>query len=227
MTTSNIAPASITLPTLAEGATLKLVDPRPQADASAPTKKGRPVDAVCVDHAIVETGKGTAAVRLLWVILSGQDEQDRDMTGQNIVTDKYLSPNAAPYTLADLRLMGWAVQDGKEEEALGLVADGDIKKSGLGSKVLRVDLKSDNFNGQPVVRVAGISQPPQKLDAASAKSKLGAGLLDAIKKSKEGRPAFEGGAKGTGGTSQPRNPTSPPPAVQAGTASKVDEPLPF
>lgn len=226
MTTEN-KPASITLPTLVEGATLKLVDPRPLADASAPTKKGRPVDAVLVDHAIVETGKGTAAVRLLWVVLSGQDEQDRDMTGQNIITDKYLSPNAAPYTLADLRLMGWNVVDGKEEEALGLVADGDIKKSGMGSKVLRIDLKTDNFNGQPVIRVAGISQPPQKLDAASAKVKLGAGLLEAIKKSKEGRPAFDKDSKGTGGASQPRNPTSPPPAVQGGTASKADEPLPF
>ena len=39
----------ITLPTLAEGASLKLTDPRPSADADFITKKGRPVDAVCVE----------------------------------------------------------------------------------------------------------------------------------------------------------------------------------
>lgn len=214
----------IEIPALVEGATLKLTDPRPQADADFLTKKGRPVDAVCVDSALVETGKGTLACRLLFVVVSGLDDQDRDVKGKNIVTDKYLSAGARPYTLADLRLMGWNVVDGKEDVALGPVADGDVAAAGIGNKIMRIDLKNDNFNGQPVVRVAGMSQPPQKLSAADLKAKLGADFLADIKKSKEGRPA-QGSGDGAA-VRQPRNPTSPPPAVQKGPVSS-DDPLPF
>ena len=206
-------PNQITMPTLAPDATLKLTDPRPTADATFTTRKGRPVDAVCVDHAVVETGKGTPAVRLLFVVVSGQDANDADVAGQNIVTDKYLSPGAAPYTFADLRLMGWDVADGKEDAALEALAGGDLKKSGLGGKLTRVDLKSDTFNNAPTVRVAGISQPPQRLDAKEVKGKLAtASILDAIKKSKDGRPKAEGSDGGSGSNRAPRNPTSPPPA---------------
>lgn len=215
---------SIVLPALVEGALTKLTDPRPQADADFVTKKGNPVDAVCVDHSIIETSKATPAVRLLFVVVSGQDDQGNDVKGRNIVTDKYLSGNAAPYTFADLRLMGWTVVDGKEAEALAALTEGDLKTSGLGAKVVRVDLKNETFNNQPTIRVGGISQPPQRLTGVEVKTKLASGLLEAIKKSKEGRPAQTDSASKSG--SQPRNPTSPPPAVQRGTVT-ADEDLPF
>lgn len=225
MTTEN--KPSITLPTLAEGAVLRLMDPKPNDDATFATKKGRPVDAVCVDCAAVASGNGKPAVRLLFVVLSGQDENDNDVTGRNVVCDKYISAGAAPYTLADLRLMGWNVVDGQEQEALGPIADGDIVKSGLGSKVVRLDLKHGNFNNNARIELAGISLPPAKLSAAAIKTQFGAGLVDAIKKSKEGRPAFDKSAGGAaGGASQPRNPTSPPPAVQGGPV-KIDSEIPF
>lgn len=233
MTTAANTASAITTPTLpplAEGATLKLTDPRPAADAAFVTKKGRPVDAVCVDHAVVETGKGTPAVRLLFVVVAGVDENDKDVKGQNIITDKYLSGNAAPYTMSDLRLMGWNVIDGKEDEALMNLADGDTKKSGLGGKTMRVGTKHDAFNGQDVIRVADISQPPQRLAAADIKSKL-SGLVDAVKKSKDGRPQKDdnGGGAGQGnGTAgrQVRNPSSLPPVVDKGV-QKPDDDLPF
>lgn len=218
--------STITLPTLVEGATLKLVDPCSNHDADFITKKGRPVDAVCVDHAIVKTGKGTAAVRLLFVVVEGQSDNDLDVKGRNIVTNKYISANAAPYTFADMRLMGWNVKDGAEIEALESVANGDTAKSGLGSKVVRIDIKSDSFNRQPVNRVAGISQPPQKLSGGDVKS-MYAGLAEAVKKSKEGRPSNGGTA--TNGAPGNRNPTSPPPARTGGTGAAVadTEEIPF
>lgn len=219
-------PTTIAPPQLADGATLKLTDPRPTADAAFVTKKGRPVDAVCVDHAVVETGKGTAAVRLLFVVVAGQDENDKDVKGQNIVTDKYLSAGAQPYTFADLRLMGWNVVDGKELDAAVDLADGDVKKSGLGGKVMRVDLKNESFNNQPTIRVAGISQPPQRLSAADIKAKLGASLIEGIKKSKDGRPQRDdngGGAGQSSGGKGARNPSSPPPVIDKGTIKPDDE----
>lgn len=212
----------ITLPTLAEGASLKLVDPRPSADAPFITKKGRPVDAVCVDSAIIETGKGTPAVRLLFVVVDGQDHADQSVKGQNIITDKYLTSGGAPYTFADLRLMGWSVEEGKEIEALGPIAEGNVTAAGIGNKLVRIDLKEEAFNNATTVRVAGISQPPQKLDAAAAKSRL-AGLADMIKASKEGRPAAKSGA---GAAVAPRNGSSPPPAVQGGSITP-DSDMPF
>lgn len=211
----------ITLPTLAEGASLKLVDPRPSADAPFITKKGRPVDAVCVDSAIIETGKGTPAVRLLFVVVDGQDHTDQTVKGQNIIADKYLTSGGAPYTFADLRLMGWNVEEGKEIEALGPIAEGNVTAAGIGNKLVRIDLKEEAFNNATTVRVAGISQPPQKLDAAAAKSRL-AGLADMIKASKEGRPAAKSGA----GAAAPRNGSSPPPAVQGGGIAPDSE-MPF
>lgn len=214
-------PTPITLPTLAEGASLKLTDAPRSNDADFVTKKGRPVDAVCVDHAVVEGGKGTLAVRLLFVVLSGVDEHDADVTGRNIVTDKYLSPGAQPYTFADLRLIGWNVVDGKEIEAAMELADGDVKKSGLGGKVMRLGTKNDTFNNATRIVVADISQPPQRLSAADVKAKLGASLVEAIKKSKDGRPAQDKDAK-----SGPRNPTSAPPPVQSGGV-KDSDPIPF
>lgn len=212
----------ITLPTLAEGASLKLVDPRPSADAPFITKKGRPVDAVCVDSAIIETGKGTPAVRLLFVVVDGQDHADQPVKGQNIIADKYLTPGGAPYTFADLRLMGWSVEEGKEIEALGPIAEGNVTAAGIGNKLVRIDLKEEAFNNATTVRVAGISQPPQKLDAAAAKSRL-AGLADMIKASKEGRPVAKSGA---GAGAAPRNGSSPPPAVQGGSITP-DSDMPF
>ena len=212
----------ITLPTLAEGASLKLVEPRPSADAPFITKKGRPVDAVCVDSAIIETGKGTPAVRLLFVVVDGQDHADQPVRGQNIITDKYLTSGGAPYTFADLRLMGWSVEEGKEIEALGPIAEGNVTAAGIGNKLVRIDLKEEAFNNATTVRVAGISQPPQKLDAAAAKSRL-AGLADMIKASKEGRPAAKSGA---GAAAAPRNGSSPPPAVQGGSITP-DSDMPF
>ena len=212
----------ITLPTLAEGASLKLVDPRPSADAPFITKKGRPVDAVCVDSAIIETGKGTPAVRLLFVVVDGQDHADQPVKGQNIIADKYLTSGGAPYTFADLRLMGWSVEEGKEIEALGPIAEGNVTAAGIGTKLVRIDLKEEAFNNATTVRVAGISQPPQKLDAAAAKSRL-AGLADMIKASKEGRPTAK---SGTGVAAAPRNGNSPPPAVQGGSITP-DSDMPF
>lgn len=218
--------STITLPTLVEGATLKLTDPRGNNDADFVTKKGRPVDAVCVDHAIIVLGKGTAAVRLLFVVVEGQSDNDQDVKGRNIVTDKYISANAAPYTFADMRLMGWNVKDGAEIEALEAVANGDMSKSGLGNKVVRIDIKSDSFNGQPVNRVAGVSQPPQKLSGGDVKSKF-AGLADAVKKSKDGRPSASPNA-GAAGAPGNRNPTSPPPARTDGTGTAADtDEIPF
>jgi hypothetical protein len=210
----------ITLPTLAEGASLKLTDPRPSADADFITKKGCPVDAVCVDCAVIATAKDTLAVRLLFVVVDGQDHADQPVKGRNIVTDKYLSPGAAPYTFADLRLMGWIVEDGKEVAAINPIVEGNVAAAGIGNKVVRIDLKEDSFNNTPVVRVAGISQPPQKLTGAAAVSRL-SGLADMIKASKEGRPATA-----NKGASAPRNPTSPPPAVQGGSIPP-DSDMPF
>lgn len=219
--------STVNIPSLAEGATMKLIDPRSNHDADFTTKKGRPVDAVCVDHAIIETGKGTAAVRLLFVVVEGQSDSDQDVKGRNIVTDKYISANAAPYTFADMRLMGWNVRDGAEIEALEAVANGDIKASGLGNKVVRIDIKSDSFNGQPVNRVAGISQPPQKLSGGDVKSKF-ASLAEAVKKSKDGRPSA-GPNAGTAGSAGPgnRNPTSPPPARTGNTTVADTDEIPF
>lgn len=216
----------ITLPTLAEGASLKLTDPRPSADADFITKKGRPVDAVCVDCAIIETGKGTPAVRLLFVVMDGQDHADQPVKGRNIITDKYLTGSAtegaAPYTFADLRLMGWKVEDGKEMEGLRPIANGDVITSGIGNKVVRIDLKEDpKFNN--TIKVAGISQPPQRLTADAALARL-AGLAGAIKASKEGRPASAG--KGGAAAIAPRNGTSAPPAVQQGSIAPDTE-MPF
>ena len=216
-------PNQITMPTLAPDATLKLTDPRPTADATFTTKKGRPVDAVCVDHAVVETGKGTPAVRLLFVILNGQNEQDADVKGHNIVTDQYLSGNAAPYTFDRLILMGIKATDEKGvaiapllpsgdynpafvAKVLELLEAGDATKSGLGGKVMRVSLKTDSFNGQDVVRVGDISQPPQKLEGGQSK-KLLTSVLAGLNK---GKPEKAEGV--SSGARPPRNPTSPPPA---------------
>lgn len=215
----------IKLPTLAEGASLRLTDPRMQNDATFTTKKGRPVDCVCVDHSIVETTKGTPAVRMLFVVLAGGvNEGDQDVTGQNIVTDKYLSPGAEPYTYADLRLMGWNVEEGKELDGLAAIADGDTKKSGLGTKVVRIDVGFDDkarFTPVPI-RVKGISQPAVKLTGDEVRKKL-LGSVAAIQASKAGRPKFDN--SGTGAATQPRNPTSPPPA--AGGSIKADEKAPW
>lgn len=216
----------IKLPTLAEGASLRLTDPRMQNDATFTTKKGRPVDCVCVDHSIVETTKGTPAVRLLFVVLAGGvNEGDQDVTGQNIVTDKYLSPGAEPYTYADLRLMGWNVEEGKELDGLVEIANGDVKKSGLGLKVVRIDIGFDDkarFTPVPI-RVKGISQPSVKLTGDEVRKKM-AGAVAAIQASKAGRPKFDNSGAAGGGT-QPRNPTSPPPA--AGGSIKADEKAPW
>lgn len=233
----------ITLPPLVEGATLAMPEPRPSADAGFVTKKGRPVEWVCTAHQIVETGKGTAAIRLHGVVVAGVDDVDRDVKGQNVTTDKYLSPNAVPYTMETLALMGISPKDEKGqplslrdskgeinlayvEAVVGLVAAGDVGASGLGRKVMRVSLKTDSFNGADVIRVADISQPPQKLEAGEAKTKLVGGIMAGLRAGKAAKDASGGSSAGSsggskGGGSGERNPSSPPPGV------KSDEPIPF
>lgn len=221
--TTTAANPPIVIPALLEGYSAKLVDPKPQDDADFITGKGKPVDVVITDHAIMEGGKGTMSVRLQLVVVSGTDGDSVDVTGRSAVTDKWLTQNAMLNTLADLRLYGLKVPEGKTddeilEKTLALIDSGDPAKSGLGAKVLRMTTKTDSFNNVDRIVVGDLSQPPQKVSAAAVKAKFGAGLAAALKKSAEGREKFgaKGGTGGNaagGGRDAAKNPTSPPPAA--------------
>lgn len=116
--------AKVPLPTLFEGASLKLNDTHSpsdhafytqiKADKDAGTKGqyGPPVDAVCVDHCVVSNDKGNDSLRCLFVVVRGTDFTGKiDLTGRNIVADLGLGEGSEPYTLATLRLMNFNFDD--------------------------------------------------------------------------------------------------------------------
>lgn len=232
----------ITLPTLQEGASLKLTDSHNPMDVGFATqvkgdktKTKPPVDAVCVDHAVVENSKGNAALRCLFIVLKGTDIDGKDLAGRDCVADLSFSGDGADYTAANLRLMGFdfvdvdaAARSGDAKqieaaEAAFLARLNDPAKSG-GTMVKLINLKfeQDEFKGTVYRRLAlgGISQPMAKLDAAATKTKLG-GLFKTLAASKDGPPKRDNDSK-----SGPRNPTSPPPPVQSG-GIKPDSDIPF
>lgn len=251
----------ITLPTLAEGASLKLTEahnPRDNAFITQikgdKTKTVPPVDAVLVDHAVVTNDKGNDSLRCLFVVLKGKDLSGNDVTGKNIVTDMALSPDAKPYTWANMRFMGFRFDDvdaafdaftknpsdpklaeqAVAAETAFLARMNDSTVSGVGAKLLNVKVQEETFTpnngGTPitsrVVPLSGITQPAAKVATDDLMKRLGgSGLLASLAASKAGPPKkdFGDGAKGGG---SPRNPTSPPPAVQGGPV-RPDSDLPF
>lgn len=235
----------IALPTLAEGASLKLTDAHNPMDVGFATqvkgdktKTKPPVDAVLVDHAVVENSKGNAALRCLFIVLKGQDFEGKDLAGRDCTADLSFSGEGADYTAANLRLMGFdfadvdaAAKTGDQSkmdaaEAAFLARLNDPAKSGgCGVKLINLKFEQDEFpKGSGTIyrrlTLGGISQPMAKLDAAATKTKL-SGLFKTLVASKDGPPKREGDK-----ASGPRNPTSPPPAVQGG-GIKPDSDIPF
>lgn len=229
-------PTPITMPALAEGATLKLDDSHNPDDVGFATQiKGvktstkSPVDAVCVDHAMVVNKKDNAALRCLFVVLKGQDVEGKDLVGRNCVADLSFSGEGADYTAANLRLMGFDFSDIDAAEKSGDQKQKDAaeaaflsrlndptKSGGVNKKILNLKFEQDEFpkgSGTIYRRLAlgGITQPMAKLDTAATKAKLG-GLFKTLVASKDGPPKKDFGDNGGGANRQPRNPTSPPPA---------------
>lgn len=244
----------ITLPTLAEGASLKLTDLHKPDDNVFITqykgdkaRTGSPVDAVLVDHMLVDNEKGNSSLRCLFVVLQGKDVDGADVTGKNVVCDMALGEASEPYTYANMRLMGMdfadvdaavealrqkpndaAVQKAAVTAQEAFVARmNDASKSGAGKKVLHVKTESKVFNNKTYVQVplGGVTQPAARLDNKAATTKLGVGLLAKLAASKAGPPKKDFGDD-KGGASQPRNPTSAPPSAVGGPVG-VDDPIPF
>ena len=235
----------IKLPTLAEGASTKLTETHNPMDVGFATQvktdKTRtkpPVDAVLVDHAVVDNSKGNSSLRCLFIVLKGQDIDGKDLTGRDCTADLSLSGDGTDYTAANLRLMGFDFQDvdaaaqttdasvqaAAESAFLGRLND-PSKSGGVGKKIINLKFEQDEFKGTVYRRLAlgGISQPMTRLDAAATKAKLG-GIFKKLAASKDGPPKREFDGK-SGGGAQPRNPTSPPPA--AGGSIKADEKAPW
>ncbi len=236
----------ITLPARADGAelVLKLNDTHNPMDVGFATQvkgdktKTKPaVDAVLVDHGVVENSKGNAALRCLFIVLKGVDVEGKDLAGRDAAVDLSFSGDGADYTAANLRLMGFdfsdidaAAKSGDKKvidaaEAAFLARLNDPAKSGgCMKKIVNLKFEQDTFKDVVYRRLAlgGISQPMAKLDTAATASKLG-GIFKTLVASKDGPPKRDNDGKGSG----PRNPTSAPPAVQSGGAAKVDEELPF
>lgn len=239
---------TITLPARADGAelVLKLNDTHNPMDVGFATQiKGvktstkPPVDAVLVDHGMVENSKGNAALRCLFIVLKGVDTDGKDLAGRDAAVDLSFSGDGADYTAANLRLMGFdfsdvdaAAKTGDQKqkdaaEAAFLARLNDPSKSGgCMKKIVNLKFEQDEFpKGSGTIyrrlTLGGISQPMAKLDAAATQTKLG-GLFKTLVASKDGPPKRDGD-KAAG----PRNPTSAPPAVQSGGASGADEPIPF
>lgn len=250
----------ITLPTLAEGASLKLTEAHNPDDncfitqvKGDKTRTAPPVDAVLVDHAVVTNSKGNDSLRCLFVVLKGKDLSGADVTGKNIVTDMALSPDAKPYTWANMRFMGFRFDDvdaafeaftknpsdpklaeqAVAAETAFLSRMNDSTTSGVGAKLLNVKVQEETFTpnngGTPIVSrrvpLGGITQPAAKVATDDLMKRLGgSGLLAGLAASKAGPPKKDYGDSAKGGAA--RNATSPPPAVQGGPV-RPDSDLPF
>jgi hypothetical protein len=231
----------IKLPTLAEGASTKLTEMHNPMDVGFATQvkndKTRtkpPIDAVLVDHGMVDNSKGNPSLRCLFIVLKGVDIDGKDLTGRDCVADLSFSGDGADYTAANLRLMGFDFQD---VDAAAQTSDANVKAAaeaaflsrlndptksgGVGKKVINLKFEQDEFKGTLYRRLAlgGISQPMARLDAAATKVKLG-GIFGKLAASKDGPPKRD-----NNGAAAPRNPTSPPPA--AGGSIKADEKAPW
>jgi hypothetical protein len=238
----------ITLPARADGAelVLKLNDTHNPMDVGFATQvkgdktKTKPaVDAVLVDHGVVENSKGNAALRCLFIVLKGVDVEGKDLTGRDAAVDLSFSGDGADYTAANLRLMGFdfsdidaAAKSGDKKvidaaEAAFLARLNDPAKSGgCMKKIVNLKFEQDEFpKGSGTIyrrlTLGGISQPMAKLDTAATASKLG-GIFKTLVASKDGPPKRDNDGKGSG----PRNPTSAPPPVQNGGVAP-DSDIPF
>lgn len=163
---------TITMPTLAEGASLRLNETHNPRDncfitqvKGDKTKTAPPVDAVLVDHAVVTNDKGNDSLRCLFVVLKGKDLSGNDVTGKNIVTDMGLTPAAKDYTYANMRFMGFNFDDvdafadavaknpsdptlaerGLAVEKAFLSRMNDASTSGVGQKLLNVKVQEETF----------------------------------------------------------------------------------
>lgn len=262
MTTAANTAQKIALPPLAEGASLKLNDSHNPNDVGFATrvkgdktKQKPPLDAVCVDHAVITDKNDVAKLRCLFVVVKGESYDGKDLTGRNGCTDLSFGGDAVDYTLANLRLMGFDFGDvdaaatalaknpgdaklqaaaTAAEDAFNARLNDPSKSGGVGVKLLNLVFEEDEFpkgSGTLMRRLAlgGITQPMAKLSTDETKKKLG-GLFAKMAASKDGPPKkdFNGGGagQGNGSAGRTRNPSSPPPVIDKGT-QKVDEDLPF
>ena len=246
----------ITLPTLAEGASLKLTDAHNPRDNSFitqikgdKTKTAPPVDAVLVDHAVVSNDKGNDSLRLLFVVLKGKDLSGVDVTGKNIVTDMALSPSAKDYTYVNMRLMGFNFDDvdafadavaknptdptlparGAAIEKAFRIRMNDSSVSGVGQKLLNVKVQEETFtpnNGGTPITSRVVPLGGITQPAARVATE------ELEKRLGPGLLASliasKAGPpkKNFDNSSTPRNGTSPPPAVQQGSIAPDTE-MPF
>lgn len=211
------------------------------------TKTAAPVEALLVDHALVESDRGGTAFRCLFVVTKGKDLAGNDVAGHNVVADLAMTPDSRDFTAATMRLMGLdcaaldAATDAlaKKPDDAGLRAAaekatmaflallGDSSKSGAQTKRLQIKVAEEEFNGavQKRVPLGGILQFASTMTAEAAKLKLG-DVMGLMAASKAGPPRrdFGGGSGGgaAGGQRQPRPPRSAPPTVDKGKQEDDD-----
>lgn len=216
-------------------------NPRPRDDAKFLTGEGQPVAGRCVAVEVSQAGNGADVFRFAFIVAPGEKDKDgRDVGGEVIITDKYLSENAFEYALDTCKILGSATAEelqaaiklGDAAQKAALVdkllqeLSGPFAASGVGKNAVRISTKSDVFKPQKgpsvtTTRVGFINPIAQKADDVKLKT-LGKTLLANIALGKSGGNA---GAP-AGGTGQNAGSTSPPPAV-TGTPTGGTDDVPF
>lgn len=151
-----------------------MLDTRPLSDASFVTIKGQPVDCKVVDCGIFESAKGNIGVRVLLKVVKGVDVTGRDVSGELVYIDRYFTAAALPYTLQDLRVLGWSTPPpGAEIDAIADFAGGP-EAVGLHGNIVRVETRQDPNSKleTPIIKVASLTVQPVRLTRDAAKAKL-------------------------------------------------------
>ena len=246
----------ITLPTLAEGASLKLTETHNPGDVGFATsvkgdktKTKPPVDAVVVDHGMISDKNDAPKLRVLAIVLKGTGVDGKDLTGRDCVFDMGFDGDQADYTLASLRLMGFNFADVDAanellkrnpndpkaqaaavaaEEAFMARLNDPSQSGGCGTKVINLKFEESEF---PV----GSGTMYRRLALGGITQPMSK-LDTAAAKTKLGGifsklAASKDGPpkrdnKGSAAAAAPRNGTSPPPAVQQGSIAPDSE-MPF
>lgn len=151
------------------------------------------VRARCIGSTLATASTGTECVRLVFQALSEQPPGCvAELADEIMVTDRYLTDNAAPRTMQALRLCGWKTDDMADlyyDESGTPQDDAErFARSGLGENEVELVLKAEEFNNTTRVRVAfvnGIPTPVKRSHLQSMTERLGS-LISA---SRNGGPA--------------------------------------
>lgn len=245
----------ITLPTLAEGASLKLSETHNPNDVGFATvvkgdksKNKPPVDAVVVDHGMISDKNDAPKLRVLAIVVKGTGVDGKDLVGRDCVFDMGFDANQADYTLASLRLMGFNFRDvdaanemlkrnpsdpkaqaacAAAEEAFMARLNDPMQSEGCGTKVINLKFEESEFpvGSGNIYRRLALGGITQPMSKLDTTATK-AKLGGIFSKLAASKDGPPKRENNGGAAPAPRNGSSPPPAVQGGSITP-DSDMPF